>query len=111
MKPRNTEDDVRELTDRDFARAIPRKQRPHGLGARQFPLMVEAGMTPLQAIQAATLVNARLLRMEGRIGTLAPGAIADVIAVRGNPVKDVRTLAKPILVVKDGAVHHRETVP
>ena len=85
--------------------------QPHGLGARQFPLMVEAGMTPLQAIQAATLVNARLLRMEGRVGTLAPGAIADVIAVRGNPVKDLGALAKPILVVKDGAVQYRETVP
>ena len=85
--------------------------QPHGLGARQFPLMIEAGMTPLQAIRSATLVNARLLRLEGKIGTLAPGAFADIIAVRGNPVNDVGVLAKPILVVKDGVVHHREIAP
>jgi imidazolonepropionase-like amidohydrolase len=79
----------------------------HGLAARQFPLFIEAGMTPTQAIQAATVVNARLLRMEGKVGTLAPGAYADVIAVRGDPTKDVLALAKPILVVKDGEVHLR----
>jgi imidazolonepropionase-like amidohydrolase len=79
----------------------------HGLAARQFPLFVEAGMTPTQAIQAATVVNARLLRMEGKVGTLAPGAFADVIAVRGDPTKDVGALSEPILVVKDGEVHLR----
>lgn len=79
----------------------------HGLAARQFPLFVEAGMTPTQAIQAATVVNARLLRMEGKVGSLAPGAYADVIAVRGDPTKDVGALSEPILVVKDGEVHLR----
>ncbi len=47
-------------------------------------------MTPLQAIQAATVVNARLLRREGKIGTLKPGAFADLIAVPGDPLADVR---------------------
>ena len=79
----------------------------HGLAARQFPLFVEAGMTPTQAIQAATVVNARLLRLEGTVGTIAPGAFADVIAVRGDPTKDVGALSRPILVVKDGEVHLR----
>ena len=81
--------------------------QPHGVAARQLPLFVDAGMTPTQALQAATVVNARLLRMEGKIGTLAPGAFADVIAVKGDPTKDVTALEKPILVVKDGEVHLR----
>ena len=81
--------------------------QPHGFAARQFPLFVEAGMTPTQALQAATVVNARLLRMEGKVGTLAPGAFADVIAVKGDPTKDVKTLETPILVVKDGEVYLR----
>ncbi len=78
--------------------------QPHGLNARQMALFVEAGMTPLQAIQAATLVNARLLRMEGKIGSLRPGAFADVIAVRGDPLLDVRVLERPFWVMKSGEV-------
>ena len=74
----------------------------HGLNARQFAILVEAGMTPLQAIQAATVTNAKLLRMEGRIGTLAPGAHADLIAVAGDPLRDVRTLEQPVFVMKGG---------
>ncbi len=76
--------------------------QPHGLNARQFALYVEAGMTPLQAIQSATLVDARLLRMEGKIGTLKPGAFADIVAVKGNPLDDITTLERPVAVFKQG---------
>lgn len=76
--------------------------QPHGINGKQFALFVEAGMTPLQAIQAATLVNARLLRAEGKIGTLKPGAFADLIAVKGNPLADVHTLEQPAFVMKAG---------
>jgi imidazolonepropionase-like amidohydrolase len=58
----------------------------------------------LQAIRSATLVNAELLRMQGRIGTLEPGAFADVIAVEGDPLADVRTLEHPVWIVKGGKV-------
>ncbi len=78
--------------------------QPHGLNGRQFALYVEAGMTPLQAIRSATLVDAQLLRMEGQIGTLRPGAYADVVAVRGNPLDDVRVLEAPVWVMKGGWV-------
>lgn len=78
--------------------------QPHGINGRQFVLFVEAGMTPLQAIQAATLVNARLLRMDGKIGVVKPGAFADLIAVKGDPLTDVRTLETPTFVMKQGAV-------
>jgi imidazolonepropionase-like amidohydrolase len=74
----------------------------HGLNGRQFAILVEAGMTPLQAIQSATVTNAKLLRMEGRIGTLEPGAYADLVAVAGDPLRDVRVLERPTFVMKGG---------
>lgn len=76
--------------------------QPHGVNGRQFAILVDAGMTALQAIQAATLVDAKLLRMEGKIGTLRPGAFADIIAVRGDPLQNIRTLEQPVFVMKDG---------
>ena len=76
----------------------------HGLNGRQLVMYVEAGMSPLAAIRAATVVNAELLRMEGRIGTLRPGASADIIAVRGDPLADVRALETPVWVMKAGEV-------
>jgi len=78
--------------------------QPHGLNAGQLRIYVEAGMTPLQALQSATLVAARLLRLEGKIGRLAPGHVGDVVAVRGNPLEDVRTVEAPVFVMKDGRV-------
>ncbi|HEX4952985.1 MAG TPA: amidohydrolase family protein [Thermoanaerobaculia bacterium] len=76
----------------------------HGDNGRQLALFVEAGMTPLAALQSATTVAARLLRMEGRIGTLAPGAYADLVAVAGDPLQDVRTVERPLWVMKEGRV-------
>lgn len=74
----------------------------HGVNARQLALYVEAGMTPLQAIQSATIVAARLLRREGRLGCLDAGCEADLVAVTGNPLQDVRTLERPLFVMKAG---------
>jgi imidazolonepropionase-like amidohydrolase len=76
----------------------------HGLNGRQLAMYVDAGMSPLDAIRSATVVNAELLRMEGRIGTLRPGAWADVIAVRGDPLADVRALETPVWIMKAGEV-------
>jgi imidazolonepropionase-like amidohydrolase len=76
----------------------------HGVNARQMALYVEAGMTPLQAIQSATVVAARLLRREGRLGCLSAGCEGDLVAVAGNPLQDVRTLERPLFVMKAGAV-------
>ncbi len=78
--------------------------QPHGLNGRQFAIYVEAGMTPLQAIQSATTVAARLLRMEDRIGQVKPGFLADLVAVAGDPLTDVHTLERPVFVMKDGVV-------
>jgi len=66
--------------------------------------MVKFGMTPMQAIQAATSRAADLLDMQGELGVIAPGAYADVIAVAGNPLSNVETLKQVNFVMKDGKV-------
>jgi imidazolonepropionase-like amidohydrolase len=76
----------------------------YGLGARQFAYMVRYGMTPMQAIQSATSEAAKALRLEGQVGSLAPGAWGDLIAVKGDPLADIRTLEKVDGVIKEGKV-------
>ena len=75
---------------------------PHGLNARQFAYMVRFGMTPLQAIRSATVEAARLLGREGDIGSLRAGTFADMIAVAGDPLADVRVLESVAGVIKGG---------
>lgn len=74
----------------------------YGLGARQFAYMVRYGMTPMQAIQSATTEAARALRMEGQMGTVAPGAYGDLIAVAGDPLGNIRALEQVEGVIKEG---------
>lgn len=75
---------------------------PYGLGGRQFAYMVRYGMTSMQAIQAATSEAAKALRMEGKVGTLAPGAYGDLVAVKGDPLADIRVLEHVAGVIKEG---------
>jgi imidazolonepropionase-like amidohydrolase len=75
---------------------------PHGLNGHEFRVMVKLGLTPLQAIQAATVNAADLLGWAGKVGTLEPGAWADMIAVDGDPLKDVTTLERVKFVMKGG---------
>jgi imidazolonepropionase-like amidohydrolase len=77
---------------------------PHGLNARQFAYQVGCGQSTLEAIRSATLHAAELLRWGDRVGRLQAGYLADMIAVPGNPLHDIRLLEHPGLVVKDGAV-------
>jgi imidazolonepropionase-like amidohydrolase len=76
----------------------------HGKNARELSYMVKAGMTPEQALRAATITAAALLGWEGKVGTVAPGAYADVIATKKDPRKDIATVEHPVVVVKGGAV-------
>jgi imidazolonepropionase-like amidohydrolase len=75
---------------------------PYGLGARQFAYMVRYGMTPMQAIQAATSEAARALGKEGQVGAVSPGAYGDLVAVSGDPLRDIRTLEHVEGVIKEG---------
>jgi imidazolonepropionase-like amidohydrolase len=77
---------------------------PHGDNARQFYYMVKYGMTPMQAIQAATVNGADLLGWNDRIGSLSAGKFADIIAVKGDPLADPAVLTKVDFVMKGGAV-------
>jgi imidazolonepropionase-like amidohydrolase len=80
---------------------------PHGDSARELELMVAYGMTPLAAIKSATSVNARVLKMENQIGKVAPTLFADLIAVSGDPTKDISVTRKVQFVMKGGAVVRR----
>ena len=76
----------------------------HGANAREFALLVRAGMTPIQAIRAATVVAAEHLQLSGEVGSLAPGKAADMVAVRGDPLTDVTELERVRFVMKGGVV-------
>ena len=79
---------------------------PHGTNGREFFLMVEwGGMSPMDAIVAGTKNGAKLLDWEDRIGTLEPNKLADVVAVPGDPLKDIHAMEKPVFVMKTGVVY------
>ncbi len=77
---------------------------PNGYNARQFAKMVEWGMTPMEAIQAATRSAAEALDKTADVGAIAPGRYGDLVAVDGDPLADVRVLEKPAFVMKGGEV-------
>lgn len=81
---------------------------PHGLNAHEFETMVKLGLTPLQSMQAGTLNAADLLGWSGKVGTLEPGAWADIVAVDGDPLKDITTLQQVKFVMKGGEVVRNE---
>jgi imidazolonepropionase-like amidohydrolase len=72
--------------------------------APEFNLMTKFGMTPMDAIRSATIRPAEMLDMQGEIGVIAPGAYADIIAVRGNPLVDIGELGRVSFVMKSGQV-------
>jgi imidazolonepropionase-like amidohydrolase len=77
---------------------------PHGLNAHEFAVMVKLGLTPLQAIQAATINDADLLGWSDKVGTIESGKWADIVAVDGDPLADVTTLERVKFVMKGGEV-------
>jgi len=76
--------------------------------AQEFPHMTELGMAPMDAIQSATSRPAEMLDMEGKIGVIAPGAYADIVAVNGDPQRDIKILQNVQFVMKDGKVFKSE---
>ncbi len=76
----------------------------HGENWREFGLMVEGGMKPMEAIQAATMEAATLLRIDGDLGSIEPGKIADIVAVAGDPLRDIAAMGNVVFVMKAGEI-------
>jgi imidazolonepropionase-like amidohydrolase len=77
---------------------------PHGTEARELELLVDYGMKPAQALLSATSVNAKVLRLDQRLGMIKPGLLADLVAVEGDPTHDIKVLRQVRLVMKGGAI-------
>src|SRR5713101_1947938 len=110
--------DLGEIQRRNFTKAVRAGVKmsfgtdagvcPHGTNARQFAFMVKYGMTPMQAIQSATSNAADLLGKSNLLGSLQPGKYADIIAVSGNPLEDIRILENVKFVMKEGKIYKQE---
>ncbi len=78
---------------------------PHGDNGKQFSRMVKFGMTPAQALQAATINSAKLLKQDTILGQISVGYLADIIAVEGNPLDDISSMENVVFVMKDGVIY------
>jgi len=81
---------------------------PHGRNAGEFVRLVELGMKPVDALKAGTSVDAELLGVSDRTGTLEAGKLADIVAVSGNPLENIGQVEKVRFVMKDGVVWRKE---
>jgi len=107
--------DLGELQRRNFSKAVKAGVKmsfgtdagvcPYDVAAHQFAFMVKYGMTPMQAIQSATINAADLIGKPGLFGSIAAGKFADIIAVDGDPITDIRQLEHVTFVMKEGAVY------
>jgi imidazolonepropionase-like amidohydrolase len=79
----------------------------HGQGARELELLVECGLSPVEALRAATSVAARALHLDESVGTVTAGRVADLIAVDGDPTRQIDALRRVRLVMKGGTIHRR----
>ncbi len=78
---------------------------PHGENAHEFELMVDGGMPPMKAIQSATIVSAKLLRIDDRLGSIEPNKIADIVGVVGDPLENINLMTKVAFVMKEGVIY------
>jgi len=84
---------------------------PHGLNAKEFGYMVDGGMPAIEAMQSATVTNAKLLGIADEVGLVKAGYFADIVAVSGDPLQDISQLEKITFVMKEGQVYKNELKP
>ena len=77
---------------------------PHGQNAKEFKLMVELGMPPIDALRSATSVDAELFGISAKVGTLEKGKLADIIAMPGDPIHDITATERVFFVMKEGKI-------
>lgn len=117
VKARAAMASIREM----FKKAVAKKVRiafgtdaavyPHGRNAEEFRHMVELGMRPVEALKAATSINAELFGVADRLGTLEAGRLADIIAAPGDPTQDIRQTEKIFFVMKEGTIYRHDRAP
>ena len=78
---------------------------PHGKNGKEFGYMVEAGMPPMKTIQAATITNAKILKMENELGQVKKGFLADIVAVNDDPTQKIETMENVVFVMKNGVIY------
>jgi imidazolonepropionase-like amidohydrolase len=83
----------------------------HGDNARELEILVNYGMSPVDVLRSATSIDARMLHMEDRIGAVKTGLFADLIAVDGDPTKDISAVRKVKFVMKGGTVYRGQGAP
>jgi imidazolonepropionase-like amidohydrolase len=81
---------------------------PHGQNAKEFAIRVKLGEAPMAAIVSATSLNAEIMGWQGRVGSITANKLADVIAVPGDPLRDITALERVGFVMKDGVVYRNE---
>jgi imidazolonepropionase-like amidohydrolase len=81
---------------------------PHGRNTEEFFMMVNLGMTPLDALRAGTSIDAELLGIQNRVGTLEPGKLADIVAMPGDPLRNIRQTEKVFFVMKEGVIYRND---
>lgn len=111
------ESDLGRIQRENFARAVKAGVKiafgtdagvfPHGWNAKQFPYMVKYGLSPMQAIQSATIWSADLIGKPKDIGSISPGKFADLVAVDGDPLTDIHQLERITFVMKEGKVYKK----
>jgi imidazolonepropionase-like amidohydrolase len=84
---------------------------PHGMNAKEFKLMVDLGMPPIEALRAATSADAELLGISAKVGTLEKGKLADIVAIPGDPTTDITATERVSFVMKEGKVVKNNAKP